>query len=373
MKQNDKPSQPGIGDAITIGGQEVIELRRESSGDGERPEFLSATVLPGRGMNLFQITARVPGKGIIDVLASPSLQEAAEQLNGGPNDIGGVRSFAFGGAFLVPYPNRILGKLTPDGKNIVTSWQGRELTLPAVWKGKNPGAQLHAIHGLILNRKTDRLDVASIADGQSVTGILHAGDFGGHWPSKTDLSITVALTGDAITAFIEATNVGTEPEPMGIGWHPYFSIPSGDRTQTTLQIPASKLAQVNNYDDVFPTGKLIDVKGTSYDFASEPRALGNIFLDDNFSQLTRQNGAVVVKLADPAAHYGIQIEGLSPEIKTVQVYARPDKVFVAIEEQFNYADPFSPKWGTLDTGMVTLAPGESVTWEVRLRLFTPAD
>jgi hypothetical protein len=27
----------------------------------------------------------------------------------------------------------------------------------------------------------------------------------------------------------------------------------------------------------------------------------------------------------------------------------------------------------LDTGMVTLAPGQSVTWKVRLRLFMPTE
>ena len=93
------------------------------------------------------------------------------------------------------------------------------LTLPAVWKGKaNPDAELHAIHGLILDRKADTLDVKRTADGQTVTGTIHGGDFGGYWPSKTDLTISVALTGPAVEAIITARNVGNEAEPMGIGW-----------------------------------------------------------------------------------------------------------------------------------------------------------
>jgi hypothetical protein len=67
----------------------------------------------------------------------------------------------------------------------------------------------------------------------------------------------------------------------------------------------------------------------------------------------------------------MRIRGLSPELKTVQVYAPPDKAFAAIEEQFNFADPFSSVWKGMDTGMVTLRPGQSVTWKVRLELFTP--
>ena len=78
-----------------------------------------------------------------------------------------------------------------------------------------------------------------------------------------------------------------------------------------------------------------------------------------------------MKLSDPAAGYGIHILGVSPEIKTVQVYAPPTKQFVAVEEQFNFGDPFGKEWHGMDTGMVTLKPGESVTWHVRLELFTP--
>ena len=65
--------------------------------------------------------------------------------------------------------------------------------------------------------------------------------------------------------------------------------------------------------------------------------------------------------------------GESPEIKTVQVYAPtdPGKNFVAIEEQFNFGDPFGKEWHGMDTGMVTLKPGASVTWKVKLELFTP--
>jgi aldose 1-epimerase len=358
---------------LKIGGQPVVQLKRKRSPNPRRPEFTSVTILPGRGMNLFQITASLPGKREVHVLASPSLEDAAQQLNGGADDIHGVKSFAFGGAFLVPYPNRIRGKLSSDGKTVTTEWKGKNLTLPAVWKGKaNPNAERHAIHGLILDRKTDSLKLETTPDGQTVTGVIHAGDFGGYWPSKTDLTIRISLTGSAVESTIIAMNVGDVEEPISIGWHPYFAIPSGDRTQARLQIPASKLTEVNNYDDVFPTGKLLPVTGTKYDFrspAGEP--LGNIFLDDNFADLGRTSGQVVVDLTDPASAYGIHMEGLSPEIRTVQVYAPPDKAFAAIEEQFNFADPFSGLWNGMDTGMVTLKPNQSVTWRVRLELFTP--
>jgi aldose 1-epimerase len=362
----------GSAAGIKIGGQQVIELKRKSPPNPSKPEFTSVTILPGRGMNLFQITANLPGKGEIHVLASPSLKEAAIVLNDGADDVHGVKSFSFAGAFLVPYPNRIRGKLSPDGKTITTQWRGKALTLPAVWKGQEPGAELHAIHGLILDRKTDSLQIHSTPDSEAVTGVIHAGNFGGYWLSKTDLTIGIALTAKSVEATVTAKNVGSEAEPMSIGWHPYFAIPSGNRAQARLHLPASKLAEVNNYDDVFPIGKLLPVSGTKYDFtAPAGRPLGNIYMDDNFSDLTRTGGAVVVNLTDPASDYGIHIEGLSPEIRTLQVYAPPDKSFAVVEDQFNFADPFSAVWKGMDTGMITLQPNQSVTWKVRLVLFTP--
>jgi len=89
--------------------------------------------------------------------------------------------------------------------------------------------------------------------------------------------------------------------------------------------------------------------------------------------LLRTHGAVEVKLIDPKAHYGIDVEGVSPTIKTVQVYSPLGKNFVAVEDQFNFIDPFGKEWKGMDTGMVTLHPSQSTTWELRLRLLTPAD
>jgi aldose 1-epimerase len=352
-----------------INGQKIVVLKRNATSGGTKPEFISATILPGRGMNLLQITANIPGKGVIDVLATPPLDQVAKALS---NDKFGNMSFStFGGAFLVPYANRIRGTLSQDGQSITTEWHGKKLVLPANWGGKNPGAERHSIHGLILTRKADELEVSK--DGSSVTATIHAGNFGGHWLSSTDLVIHITLHEDSVDSTITAKNVGNEAEPIGIGWHPYFTIPSGERNQVRLHIPATRHVETNNLDDVFPTGNITAVKGTRYDFtAPEGKLIGNELYDESFSGLMRSNGKVRVDLIDPAAHYGIHIDGLSPQINTVQFYAPKDKPFVALEEQYNFGDPFSKVWKGMNTGMVTLAPGNSTTWHVELRLFTPA-
>jgi galactose mutarotase-like enzyme len=360
----------GHAQVTEIGGQKIVTLHRTASST-TKPEFTSVTVLPGRGMQLLQITANFPGKGNVDVLASPDLAGAKQMLDEKDNDNGDL-GYRLGSVFLVPYPNRIRGELSADGKTLNTEWEGHKITLPANNIGKNTGAERHAMHGLILKAKTDNVSVNDIPGGQQVTGVIHAGDFGGHWLSKTDLDFTISLTADAVDTTVVARNVGKEAAPIAIGWHPYFNLPSKDRSQVRIHIPASQLAEVDNYDNVFPTGKMKPVDGTQYDLrAPNGVPLGKNFYDDNWSKLDWKNGVVTVKVIDPAFNYGVAIEGISPEIKTIQMYAPPPMQFVAIEDQFNFADPFSKIWKGMDTGMVTLKPGQSTKWHVRLRVFVP--
>ncbi|MGO9316914.1 MAG: aldose 1-epimerase [Terracidiphilus sp.] len=354
-----------------IGGQKVIVLSRAAA-SATRPEFTSITIAPGRGMEILQITANFPGKGNVDVLASPDLAGAKKMLDVDDDDFGDL-GYRLGAAFLAPYPNRIRGKLSADGKTLTTEWQGHTITLPANNSGRLPTAERHAMHGLILKAKTDDISVDKVKGGEEVSGIIHAGDFGGHWLSKTQIMIAIRLTANDVDVILEAANVGSEAEPMALGWHPYFNIPSGDRTQARVQIPGTTVAEVDNYDNVFPTGKLLPVEGTKFDMSYvSGTALGTNYYDDNWSHLQWGAGkAVTVRVLDPAAHYGISIEGLSPEIKTIQMYAPPNKNFVAIEHQYNFADPFGKEWSGMDTGMVTLKPGQRTTWHVRLRLLVP--
>ena len=353
-----------------IGGQKVVVLHRAAV-SATKPEFTSITLLPGRGMEIQQITANFPGKGSVDVIASPDLAASKKMLDVDDTENGDL-GYRLGAAFLAPYPNRIRGKLSADGKTLTTEWQGHSITIPANNIGKLPTAERHAMHGLILKAKTDDVTVKQIPGGEEVTGVIHGGDFGGHWLSKTDLVVTITLTADAVDTTIVAKNVGAEAEPMAIAWHPYFNLPSGDRTQVKVEIPASTIAEVDGYDNVFPTGKVLPVAGTKFDLSAPGgAALAGNFYDDNWNHLTWKNGAATVRVIDPKANYGVEIIGLSPEIKAIQMYAPPTQKFVAIEHQYNFGDPFGKEWGKIDTGMVTLKPGQSTKWHVRLKVFIP--
>ena len=283
--------------------------------------------------------------------------------------------FKIGGAILLPFANRIRGDPSADGKTITTTILGRKVTLPANWSGSKPGAERHAIHGLMLQSHFQDVVTRHGVQDSAVSATLHAGNFDGHWLSDTDVEVEATLSHDAFDMTVTARNAGTRLLPIGIGWHPYFVLPGGDRANVRLHIPSETRAIMNNYDDTFTTGQRMSVKGTAYDYsAPEGQPLGTQYLDDNYSNLLHSApDQTVSEIVDPAAKYGLRLITLSPKIKSIQVYAPPDKNFVAIEPQFNLPDPYNKNWGSTDTGMVLLQPGQSVSWHVRLELFTPKD
>jgi galactose mutarotase-like enzyme len=361
-------------DSLEINHAPIVTLERQRPSDPGRPGFLSAQILPGRGMMTLQIRAQLPQTGDTDLFVALPPEEARVFLDGGPEDFVGLKSYLIGGAVLIPYANRIRGRLSADGKSVETEILGRKVHLPANAGGRRPGAERYAMHGLMLASRIEDLQRRTTDEEDALLGSFHAGDFEQRWVSQTELSFENVLRSDSFTLTITAKNVGEERLAIGIGWHPYFTIPSGRREQVRLHLPARRRVIVNDYDEVLPTGEVMPVAGTPHDFSIPGgRPLGDLFLDDCFVDLQRSEaGEAVAEVVDPAASYGLRVVAASPHIKAIQVYGPPEKEFIVLEPQFNWADPFGKEWPPgVDTGMAILAPGESVIYSARLELFVP--
>jgi aldose 1-epimerase len=357
----------GFSDAqpVTIGGLAPVVMHRSATSHGTRPEFTSVTLLPGRGLNTFQITANLPGKGETELLRSPSLKEASEKMNETGDDAFGNLNHSFGGAFLVPFTSRAGGELSADRKLVTVTWHGREIHLPNDYLGH------YSVHGLINTMQAGQVRISKTADGETLTAIIHAGNFNGYWLSKTDLRYTIVLRGDGIDIRIAATNTGPEEEPMGIGWHPFLRIISGDRAQARVHLPAGLYGVVDTVDGR-PTGELRTVGNTKNDYRSPAGAvMPDASTSVNFSLLDRTNGSIDAWLSDPKENYAIRVRGFSPEIHTLHLWSAKGDSFCAIEEQYNFMDAFGPEWKQMNTGLVTLKPGQTTQWHVRLELFNP--
>jgi aldose 1-epimerase len=360
--------------AVRPGGQEAVVLQRSPLPGVSGPEFLSATLLPGRGMNVLQITAYLPDKGEVPLLVSPSLEDAAHLLGGPGVPAAPGAALTVGGAIEAPWASRIFGVESADGENLITTWHGRRLSLPTDSKQRNGFGGAVAVGGLLLSRASNEVKTNVMPDGGVAQATFHAGSFDEHWISHTDVTTTVQLSSRAIEMKVIARNTGNEAEPIGIGWRPRFAILSGNRGKATLRLPNGLRAEVRDHRSGLPGGKLLPVEGTEYDFTKpEGTPLGALNLDDSFVHLRPallDNGPAA-ELRDPESDYGLRVTAISSTIKAMRIYAPAGAAFVSIDPQFNYDDPFGQEWPRdEDTGMVVLQPGQSTQWTIRLEIFS---
>jgi aldose 1-epimerase len=373
LKRELKVQQPVVQSAATSkpGGKDALVLQRSEHAGENEPEFLSATLLPGRGTNVLQITAYLPQKGEVSLLASPSLGEASKLLSGTGADANGAESLAMGGAIEAPWAGRIFGTASADGKSLTTVWRGHRLNLPM---DEYDAANAFSTGGLLLNRASDSESTNVMPDGGNAQTTVQLGNFDGQWISQTEVTTTVLLSSRAIEMTVVARNTGDEAEPVGIGWQPRFAILSGNREQATLRLPAAERVEVRDRRSGLPSGKLLPVTGTEYDFTAHNGApLGSLSLNDSFVNLRQafMDVGPVAELRDPASNYGLRLTAMSSNIKAMRVNAPTGAAYVSIDPQFNYDDPFGREWANGEnTGMVVLQPGQSVQWKIRLEIFS---
>jgi aldose 1-epimerase len=370
----EKPYEPPA--AQTINGREPYTSTRLQEGTGGSPEFLSVTVLPGRGMDIYQITAYIPGIGATNLLASPPIEEASATLTGKDLDASGNASTELGGAFLVPFTSRVHGTYSADKTHVTTMWNGHTISLPT---GISPhssekGWLPTALHGLILTTPVDgQVEDVPLLDGHQLNATLHG--FNGQWPSTSDVHFRLQLAPRAVDVIVTVNNTGNEAEPVSIAWMPHLAIPSGQRAQARLHIPATQRVDVQDDLNRVPTGRFLPVANTPFDFSGHNgKPLNNIDLDADYTSLTSTvfDSGPMVELIDPASNYGIRLTCRSPQIKSIHVHAPAGKNYVTIQPQFNYLDPFSKAWKPGENGMTVLQPGESLTYSVRLEFYAVA-
>lgn len=360
-------NQPNL--ASGPGGQEAIELRRSANALSGEPEFLSATLLPGRGMNLLQLTAAVPGKGEVPILLSPSLEDATRLLTGAGEDANGSVSTTFGAAILAPWAGRLTGSPTSSPSSLESVWDGERITFPPARLGSTLSTM-----GLMLDRQADSVSTDTIPDGRAATAVYHAGSFSGAWPSMMDITVRAELAGRTFDLTITEQNTGQVPEPAGIGWHPVFAL-SNNRPDVRVTIPSITKIEVDRRTNL-PTGKTVLTGGTTADLIrARGTRLDDISLNDTYTNL--QAGILgdgpVAEIRDPSAGYGLRLTPLTGSIKFMRVVAPAGAQWISIEPDTNVDDPFGHEWANPDdTGLVSLQPGDSLQWHVRLEIFSLA-
>jgi galactose mutarotase-like enzyme len=317
-------------------------------------------------MHIFRVYAKVPGfknGEEFELMGSPREAEPKDFLDqSAPKDAGvrgnyGNRFFQTGGALLHPYANRIRGKLS--GKMLSFKIEDKEVSLPANWSGTLSGAEIHCMHGLLLGVPFENWKFSADAHSAKITGIHH---LEGRWPSRIDTVGTIHLNAEGMHFNFHSTNTGNEKTWVGMGWHPYFTLPGRNRERVKVVVPPGVKLEINNFDDVFPTGKT-----TPFETPADGFPLTAIDRDDCYTAFKKPLREIGYD--DWAA--GISMRMKMPEdrphpVQAAQLYSPKDALFIALEPQFNLPDPFQGVQAIPNGGMVPLLPQESTEFDVRL-------
>src|SRR6185437_3109194 len=209
---------------------------------------------------------------------------------------------------------------------------------------------------------------------QAATAVYHAGSFSGSWPSMMEITVRTELAERTLDLTVKEQNTGQVPTPAGVGWHPVFAL-AGDRPDVRIVIPSITKVDIDHRTNL-PSGKTVLTGGTTADLIrARGTRLDEMSLNDTYTNL--QSGLLgdgpIAEIRDPAAVYGLRLIPLTANIKFLRVEAPAGERWISIEPDTNVDDPFGHEWPNPDdTGIVSLQPGESLQWHVRLEIFSLA-
>ncbi len=250
------------------------------------------------------------------------------------------------GQVLMPWPNRIAGG--------TYSFGGKQQQL-AISEVQTQNAS----HGLV---RWLNWQVVQQEPHQIILGLTIHPQSG--YPFTLALTVGYQLGPDGLQVTTTAQNVGTNPLPFGVGYHPYFTVGTALIDQAVLTLPAAQ--RLVNDERMIPQHAEM-VAGTPYDFR-EARSIGDTVFDACFTDFTRdQAGNTQITLATPDSARSLTLT-LPAAFPFVQVYSGhnlPDPLArrrsLAIEPMTCPANAFNS-----GLGLITLEPGERFTgsWTV---------
>jgi hypothetical protein len=355
-------SQPPPDLAPMPGGMAPVVLTRTPASGSNMPEFRSATLLPGFGMQVLQISAYIPGRGEVNLLAAPSVKEMADgstPMRMGPNDRWG--------AIEAPWAGVLTGALTPIGTTLRNVWHGHGIETPVNVLGRGI-----AEGGLLNTLGADSTQPTPSPDGSSVVALFKAVDFDNRWPSQTDFIVQASLGLRTINLTVTAKNVGQQPEPLGIGWHPRFLIPSKNRDGSEIRLPGGEQLEESDRSREIPSGKFVTPGASVSRFQIRPAVLGPQSLDEALVHLKAglMDSGVSAEVRDPGSEFGIRLTALSDSIRELRVTSPAGSNYVGIGLQTNFDDPLGKEWTSVDGAAIpVLLPGQTAEWKIQIEIF----
>ncbi len=255
------------------------------------------------------------------------------------------------GDVLIPFPGRVRdGRYTFEGQSLQLECNDKE--------GPN------AIHGFVrslpwrtrdIHTHTVTFEIDLDAESYAKRG----------YPFSLMVSVTYNLGTSGLTCSFIVQNIGPQPAPVGVGFHPYFTVGTSLIDEAEIQIPGGACLEFN--ERLVPTGKILNVAGTPWDYR-QPHTIGRQRFNHCYVQLERDaQGMATASLRHPGNGRTVDIT-MDSAFSAVVVYtgdAIPDaqRAAAAIEPMTCASDAFNhPEWG-----LKRLIPGETFSGRYQVR------
>ncbi len=265
---------------------------------------------------------------------------------------GGTHKRGGQGDVLIPFPGRI-----GDGRY---SFDGRQFQLEC-----NDKEAPNAIHGFVRSLPWQVQDVHTNKVTFAIR--LDAETYAGRgYPFSLAISVMYDLGTSGLTCIFTVNNVGQQAAPVGVGFHPYFTVGTSVIDEAEVQIPGAAHVEFN--ERLVPTGRVLSVTGTPWDYRRF-RGIGRQRFNHCYLQLERDaQGMATASLRDTVRNRAIDIT-MDPAFSAVVVYtgdaiADAPRAALALEPMTCASDAFNhPEWG-----LKRLVPGETFSGSYRIQL-----
>ena len=240
---------------------------------------------------------------------------------------------------LVPFSNRI-----ENGRLV---FRGKEYRMEP-----NMKPHPHPLHGHGFRAQWRVAD--SAPDRVTLTFAYQGEDF----PSAYEASQQIAVGDDTLRIALRMRNTGSEPQPAGLGMHPFFRKPAGTRLQVRVDG-----VWLSANDDGIPTERV--KVPPAWDF-SEGRELGDVVLDHCFTGWKEH----IAVIEWPDVRLRARMTATGPTEHLV-IYVPAGQDFFCVEPVTNMNNAFNrAERGEAGTGMVVLEPGQELAAEMVVALET---
>ncbi len=264
---------------------------------------------------------------------------------------GGKQKKGGQGDVLIPFPGRIAdGRYTFDGMSYQLEKNDKE--------GPN------AIHGFVRNipwqvrevhRHAAQFEVALEGEDYRTKG----------YSFSLSICVTYELGERGLTCAFEIRNIGSRRAPVGVGFHPYFTVGTDCIDEAEAVIPAAGFLEFN--ESLLPTGRILPVAGTEWDYRTA-RPIGARRFNHCYVQLDRDAGGLATaSLRSPGT--GRTVDVVMDRSCTALVVYTGDSIVgsarraLAIEPMTCATDAFNhPDWG-----LQCLTPGEVFSGQFTIR------